>query len=31
VTITGLDKNIPAAKKLFKQIKKQIGEEQWAC
>ena len=28
VTITGLDKNIPAAKKLFKQIKKQIGEEQ---
>jgi hypothetical protein len=28
VTITGLDRNIPAAKKLFKQIKKQIGEEQ---
>ena len=27
VTITGLEKNIPAAKKLFKQIKSQIGEQ----
>ena len=27
VTITGLDKNIPAAKKLFKRIKQQCGEK----
>ena len=26
VKITGLEKNIPAAKKMFKQIKAQIGE-----
>lgn len=28
VKITGLDKNIPAAKKMFKQIKQRIGETQ---
>jgi hypothetical protein len=27
VTMTGLEKNIPAAKKMFKQIKSQLGEQ----